>query len=47
MRQIRYFDIVSMRPEPLTAMYTCSVTEPEIEALAKRHMIPIVERRAS
>ena len=24
-----------------------AVTEPEIEALAKRHMIPIVERRAS
>ena len=24
-----------------------AVTEPEIEALAKRHMIPVVERRAS
>src|SRR5260370_12109997 len=24
-----------------------AVTEPEIEALAKRHMIPIVERRSS
>jgi hypothetical protein len=25
MRRIRYFDIVSMRPDPLTTMYTCFV----------------------
>src|SRR5690348_4438151 len=25
MRRMRYFDIVSMRPEPLTTMYTCFV----------------------